>query len=210
MIFVDAFERDAIEYVKTHPFISGITTNPLILRKAGVSFSQAIDVLLGVRGTHFAQISIYDHSWKEFLSNMDIGKRKKFVLKIPWDIETSSIVVEVVKSLGFKSCATAVYTMAQFISSMVLNVDYVAIYYDRMKRNGLNPDKFIEDVVKVRGNSSKPRVIVASLKRVEDVDNVLLEGADDITLPLVLCREYFKAELPENDIEVFERQFRLR
>ncbi len=207
MIFIDAFEEEAIMYAEKHSFISGITTNPLILNKVNASFSQAVNRLSRVKGIHFIQISIYDRSWKDILVGVE---REKFVLKIPWDIEKSSEIVTIVKGLGFKSCATAVYTVAQFITSMVLNVDYVAVYYDRMKRNSIDPDTFIKDIIQIRGASPKPRIIVASLKKVEDVDIVLREGADDITLPLALCKRYFKVTPPEDDIKVFEEHFRLK
>ncbi len=201
MIFIDEFGEKARRLLETHVFVAGLTTNPTILKKSGMSFERAIWVLKGLRGIHFVQVSLTKKEWIEVLSDPEIP-REKFVVKIPWDPGPASEIAKIVKDLGYRFCATAVYSYGQLLSAHESGADFAAVYYDRMLRNGMDPSRILKIA-----RYLEIEVLVASLKRPEQVEKVVEEGARHITLPVDVFEEFFAGVFPEKDLEIFEGDF---
>ncbi len=188
-----------------------MTTNPTIIKRdrPGWRFGDVVDFLKELRGRHFVQISLKRYDWVEKLEELgdDRYNREKFVIKIPWDTLRVGEIVKILKELGFRTCATAVYTISQYMGAVGYKIDYTAVYFDRMRRSGMDALSFIHDILKLQNIHDGPKILVASLKRYEDVDSVLKAGVDSITLPLDLFSKYFEVHFPMNDLERFEEDY---
>lgn len=213
MLFIDSLKDEAIELLNTG-FFYGLTTNPTIIRRdrPNVGLKDVIILLNSISGLHFFQGSIRNLKWLEWLKET-VKKQEidpeKFVIKLPWEpIECSDLISDI-HNLGFKICATAVYTVNQYYLAKVSKIKYVAIYFDRMKRIGVDPFKLIDGLLKIRNTDPhSPRIIAASIKNINDANDLIVAGVDDLTLPLEIAKEFLKGIFPMDDLEKFEKDFR--
>ena len=214
MIYVDSLNDKAFKLV-TLPIFAGLTTNPTIIKKDRVEwgFSKTLMFLQKLEGSHFIQGSISNESWLKILEDKIKNKEieaEKFTIKLPWIPTSASKYIEKLHSLNLKVCATAVYSLEQCYTAILSNVDFVAVYYDRMKKNSMNPDKTIEKMLNLTDRQeSKTRILAASIKNIETANKLLLAGVHDLTLPLEISQKFLETFFPMNDCETFENDFRI-
>jgi len=202
LIFIDGFGNAAFEILQNWKIASGITTNTTILKREGYSFTKAVSILRNLPGTHFVQISLRGMDWKRVLEDLD--EKGKFVVKVVWKLPEAIEIAGILHDMGMRVCATAVYDSAQVLAAKEAEVEWVAIYYDRMIRAGMEPKKLIGFSV-----AQGMRVIVASLKGKRQIEDAVKSGAQDITLPPDVFLEYFSIEFPHDDFEKFEEDYEL-
>ena len=214
MLFIDSFTDRALELVEL-PIFDGITTNPTILKRdrEGWGFEKAVEVLADTDSDNFVQGSLKNNKWIKVLKNkIASGKLdpSKLTIKLPWSSPIAARYVKILKDMNLKVCATAVYTHEQCYTAVMCKVDYVAVYYNRMKQNGIDADKVISEMVQLTNiPESNTRILAASVKEVSTANKLLLAGVPDLTLPLDVVEKYLEVEYPENDWEVFEKDFLL-
>lgn len=215
MIYIDSISLDAVKYLN-YGFIKGLTTNPTIIErdKNTEGFIDTVKYLQEIPGEHFVQGSVKkDVNWFGLLkAKVESGEidAKKFTIKLPWDPLLASKYVLLLKRIGFKVCATAVYTIQQTYTAIAADVDYVAIYYDRMQKSGINAEERLIDMLQLcEKNKPNLRILGASIKDVESANKLLKLGIHDLTLPLDVLKEYIKVNFPQNDLERFEDDFKL-
>jgi transaldolase len=212
MLFIDSFTDRALELLET-PIFKGITTNPTILKRDrdGWGFKKAVEVLSKTGTDNFVQGSLKNDEWikvlKDKISNGKLNP-EKFTIKLPWTPAEAAKYVNILKKMGLKVCATAVYSLEQCYTAVACDVDYVAVYYNRMKQSGIDADKIIAEMVHLTNiPKSKTRILAASIKEINTANKLLLAGVPDLTLPLDIAEKYLEIKYPQNDRKVFEKDF---
>ena len=212
MLFIDSFTDRALELMK-NPIFKGVTTNPTILKRDrdNCGFKKAVERLSETNGDNFIQGSLRNDEWikvlKEKISHGKVNPAK-LTIKLPWTSSEAAKYVKILKNMELKVCATAVYSLEQCYTAIMCDVDYVAVYYNRMKNNGIDADKVISEMVQLTNiPESNTRILAASIKEVCTANRLLLAGVPDLTLPLDVAEKYIEAVYPENDWEVFENDF---
>jgi len=214
LIYIDSLEEKAVLLLKNSP-ISGLTTNPTIIKRDrnAWGFTDTIIYLQNNPGNHFIQGSVKNNNWfkrlEELLEKKEIDS-KKFTIKLPWDPLLATFYIKPLKILGFKVCATAVYNLQQAYTALCAGVDYIAFYYDRMKKSNIDIEKKLLDIVNMC-SKHKPelRLLGASIKDIQTANELVKLGVHDLTLPLNIAEEYLKVYFPQNDLEIFEDDFKL-
>lgn len=211
MLFIDGISDKALKLFSTG-FFAGLTTNPSILKRdrPEMNFRDSLSFLNKISGLHFVQGSVENLNWLSYLreKSKEINP-EKFVIKLPWEPLKCAEIVSDIKKLGFKICATAVYTVNQYYLAEISETDYVAVYFDRMKQSGMNPFKLIKNILSIKSSNPKaPRLLVASIKSVEDANEILIAGADDLTLPPKVASDFLKGTFPMKDFDKFEQDFK--
>ena len=212
MLFIDSFTDRALELLE-NPIFQGVTTNPTILKRdrENWGFEKAVEVLSETDTDNFVQGSLRNDEWIKVLEEkISSGKLNpaKLTIKLPWTSSEAAKYVKILKDMGLKVCATAVYSLEQCYTAVMCKVDYVAVYYNRMKNNGIDADKIIPEMVQLTNiPESNTRILAASIKEVSTANKLLLAGVPDLTLPLDVAEKYLEAVYPENDWEVFESDF---
>ncbi|MBO8161452.1 MAG: transaldolase [Thermosipho sp. (in: Bacteria)] len=204
MIFIDSISSNAIELISKNLFFEGLTTNPTILKKNNISFETALQLLYKVRGTHFVQISLRNKRYLNYLMEKSFFS-DKIVVKLPWVPLEISDFVRKLRERRYKICATAVYSFNQIVSALTLDVEYIAIYYSRMLKCGYKKE-YIKELLTIFPYPEK--FLVASLKTVDDINEVIKMGYKNITIDEKLALEFFKVKFPNNDLERFEKDFK--
>ncbi|HOI35707.1 MAG TPA: transaldolase family protein [Mesotoga infera] len=215
MIYIDGICEKAVQLVK-EPVFAGLTTNPTIIKRdrPGWGMMDTMKFLSKVPGErHFVQGSILSSNWiqkvREFLKKSDFDP-EIFTIKLPWDPQKASAIVPELNEMGVGVCATAVYTVQQYYAALSMEVEYVAVYYERMIKSGIDAEERIEEMLEVGGwHSNAPRIIAASIKDIESANLLLALGVHDLTLPVDIAEEYIKGSFPADDLNRFEGDFKL-
>ncbi|WP_041081618.1 transaldolase family protein [Thermotoga profunda] len=202
-IYIDGCSEEALLFAQKIGI--GITTNPSIILKE--SFSK--DLMNVIRrltnlnvSTIFFQVENLD---EEILEQLD---PKKFVIKIPWVVEKYNLCTPL-RERGFKVCATAVYEISQLVFALNFGVDYVAFYYDRAKRRGIDPNERIRQFKQIIENSEDTKLVVASLKSTEQVIDAIISGADEVAIPFDVFNKFaLVPEYVEEDVKRFSEDFK--
>lgn len=163
-----------------------------------------------LNGLHFVQGSLRDTRWIADINRLaqdgDVD-RAKFVIKLPWAPLEASTIARDLRSSGWAICATAVYSLAQYVAATETHVEYVAMYFDRLRQANEDAANALASLSGYRDRWDGPEILVASLKSFDDVEIAFQAGADHVTLPERVFLEFFATSFPHDDMSRFEKDF---
>jgi transaldolase len=188
----------------------GVTTNPVLLKAAGVSCThKALRSHAQVAfhcGAEEVQVQSWGRTAEAYIQNGRIIAQyaPNMVVKIPTN-EAGVHAAKVLIKEKIRVTMTAVYTPAQALLASALKADYTAPYFGRM--NDLGRDAFAEIVAMqttVRQLGSATRILVASLRAASDVAALAAAGLDTFTFSPKVAADFFSDAAASAAIEVFE------
>jgi len=204
-IFIDTANIDDARSARDFGWVSGITTNPLLLANSGESVSIALQRLTELNtGALFYQITStsLDNMLEEaYLAKEIIGEQ--LVVKIPpveAGFRAASNLYEKIPC-----CITAVFSVTQAIVAQEGGARYIAVYVNRAEKllgDGLS---LVKDIAKVL-NGGTTQILAASIKSSAEAGASILAGANHITAPLHVLRSLTTHELSEEVICQFKSE----
>ena len=204
--YLDSARIEEIEKATSFGYIQGVTTNPTLLKRAEIwkNFKGLGEFYLKVMricdGEVFAQVpSKNSQKMLNEIKNLDDSR---LVIKIPSVPSGLKIAKELVDK-GYSVCATAVYTTSQAIMWSSLGVDYVAVYVNRMEKKGFDASKNVKAIVEALTNT-QTKVLVASVKTVEQLSSLVDVGVDYVTLDYNMIEGITKCDFSIQDTKVFD------
>lgn len=179
--FVDTADLQAARAAQEFGWISGLTTNPLLLAKIALPPEET---LRGLAALHFPkffyQLTAPDSESQKREADLAleiIGT--VLVLKItPTAAGLASVKCF---SSRFPCCVTAVYSAVQAAAAAEAGAAYVAVYVNRASSSGLDGIKLVGEVAGVLAGSNC-KVLAASIKSAGEASAALDAGADDLTI----------------------------
>jgi len=209
-LMLDTADRTAWETWLPVGCFYGVTTNPLLLKAAGVACAlPALAHLIGEAFKLGAQEAhaqawgrtralYYEHGRE--LAALD----PRVVVKLPATVEGAAAAA-MLRREGVRLTMTAVYNAAQALAADALGADYAAPYLGRM--NDLGRDGFGEIVgmaCAARARGSAMRILVASLRDSDDVVRLASEGLDTFTFNPTVAAGFFADSAAADAVEAFE------
>lgn len=184
-LYLDTCDIESIRQLSRILNVSGVTTNPSILAKSGKPYKEIVHSLC----------DILDEDQKLFIQTLsvkcdDILKearticrlRRNCFAKIPVTQDGLAAIKQARKE-GLGVLATAIYSARQGFLAAMNGADYLAPYVNRMC-NWCDGVQEVSDLLKMlRSAGLESKVIAASFKNVNQVNALLLEGIDAVTLP---------------------------
>lgn len=192
--------------------ISGVTTNPSILRKEG-----DIDVysrLAEIKKLCGSQRSL--HVQTVSTTTREIIEEARFILdRLGCDvyvkIPVSAAGFPAIKTLvseGVKVTATAIYTTMQGILAGLAGADYIAIYLNRMENNCIDPFVVISEIRSfLDGMNSRSKILAASFRNISQVTSAFASGAKGATVGAEIIRAALGMPSINAAIEAFMEDF---
>lgn len=191
-IFADGADKNGMLEMYSKPFIKGLTTNPTLMKKAGIKDyeSFAKDILNTVNDKPI--------SFEVFSDDLDEMERQALKIatwgenvyvKIPVTNTKSIPTYSLVKKLsdkGVKLNVTAIMTLNQ-VRDVVLNLNadipsYVSVFAGRIADTGIDPVPLMAAAVKITSLNSKAEVIWASPRELLNIFHADLVGCQVITV----------------------------
>ena len=206
-IFVDAADLDEVIRFSKKDFISGITTNPTLMRQSGVSnfelFSKAV-----IASTKLPiSLEVFSDDLEEMYEQaLKISKwGDQVYVKIPITntkgISTCDLIRELTK-LKIKLNITAILSKNQIdksVEAISPNVDsIISIFAGRIADTGLNPSEFICYGLEKTNTLNKCQILWASTREIYNLYEAIKLKCDIITIPPNLLK---KIEMKNMNLE---------
>jgi len=210
-LFLDSANPDEIREASKLPFLSGVTTNPGLIAKAtGKStlsekeFLQFLEDISFVPGEIFVQTNACTSgAMIEEAKTVYRQTKAPSIIKIPATEEGLKAIKELEEE-GIPTAATAVYTVLQGALALSCGARYIIPYYSRMEKYQIDGLERITQLLKICiTEGDENRLLVASVKSVADVENLLLIGVSAFTLSFNLIRELVRSEYTEEAVKEF-------
>lgn len=193
---------------------TGVTTNPALIRKAGVvdhtfAHFQEIRSIIGFERTLHMQV--VSHQADEMIREAQMMLEKvdsQICIKVPVTPEGMKA-IRTLKEQGVRVTATAVVTQMQALLALAMDVDYIAPYYDQMCDIGIDGQELIgmlADTIRQEGRSTK--ILAANIKNMAQLRQVCAAGSQAVTLNPRLLEESLRMPQIEKAIRLFDDAWR--
>ena len=203
-IFADGANLRGITELSREPYIDGLTTNPTLMRKAGVndyeSFAKAIlkevkskPISFEVFSDDFSEMSrqaLKIHGWQE-----------NVYVKIPitnTSGESSVPLIERLAGEGVKLNITAMLTPRQVTAvAAVLNPSVpsiMSVFAGRIADTGIDPSPIMKESLKIVRGLPKAELLWASVREVINVFQAAACGCDIVTVPHDILKKLLEFE----------------
>lgn len=197
-LYIDSADIAQIEACLPHPVIHGVTTNPTLLRRAGVARAEVPGLLARCieRGARQVQAQVYsaeaDGMLEDALGLLRHFDEGQLVVKIPATRQGLQAGAHLIAQ-GVPVTWTAVYALEQAHFAAQLGAAYAAPYLGRLNDSGVDGLARIAQmqalVAQAPATRARTRLLVASV-RSRDAYLALLElGVGSITIPPQLFAE---------------------
>jgi transaldolase len=187
-LYLDSADRALIQRAYATGYAAGVTTNPTLLRRAGLHRADlpAFVRAAGEAGAGEIHLQVLAHTVDamvtdgEWLQALD---PPRVLVKVPASSEGLAAGARLA-ARGVGVTVTATYAVRQVVLAESIGARYVATYLGRMRDAGLNALAVIERMLAVmRIQQMRARLLVASVRAPEDVEALASVGAPCATLP---------------------------
>lgn len=206
-IFADTAIVKEIEEVSQWGIISGVTTNPSLIAKSGISLEDAIKKIVDlVDGPISAEVN--EGNAEDMIEEARVYAKmhKNIVIKIPMTIEGVKAVKQLTEE-GIKTNVTLVFSMSQALMAASAGATYVSPFMGRLDDLTQTDDagfKLVKDIKDMfKTYQFKTEIIAASIRHLDHVDQAMKAGADIATIPFKVLKEMVKHELTTKGLKIF-------
>ena len=191
-IFADGADKAGMLEMYNKPFIKGLTTNPTLMKKAGIKDYEAFakDILHDVKDKSIS-FEVFsddlDEMEKQALKIATWGEN--VYVKIPVTNTKGSPTYSLIKKLsdkGVKVNVTAIMTLEQ-VRDVVLSLNqnvpsYVSVFAGRIADTGVDPVPLMSAAVQITSMNAKAEVIWASPRELLNIFQADEIGCQIITV----------------------------
>lgn len=208
-LFIDSADRAVWNDLAPSGIFSGVTTNPLLLQRAGLRCELATLAALHEEAITLSFGEIQIQSWGETPASLaamalelaDLGP--EVVVKLP----ATQMGFSAARQLHLDRPATrvtmtAVYAPGQVLAASAFGAAYAAPYYARLKEAGEDADAALAQMRAAAGPQTE--LLVASLRSVDQVVHLTSLGHRCFTLPPQVAEGLFESELTARAVADFE------
>ena len=209
-IFLDTADYNAIAERYQTGLVSGITTNPTLVRKSGVNYIDFIKAL----ATDFAFESISAEVNGDTATEMlrDASKFRDIAdnvtIKLPLTKE-GLIACKELTSQGVTTNVTLCFSASQAVMTALAGATYISPFVGRMNDNSFSGVELIRAIGGLYSvNRVKTKILAASLRDVHHVSRCFMYGADVATLPPAVFDKMYNHVLTDAGLSIFEKDFK--
>jgi transaldolase len=209
-IFADGADLDGIMRLAEDPVISGFTTNPTLMWKAGLTeYADFAERLLERITKHPISFEVFADDAREIRRQAKLiaGWGDNVYVKIPVTTTAGESLAPLVRELaedGVKVNVTALFTTAQveLITAAVADgaPSYVSVFAGRIADAGIDPVPIMRRAVNILADAPRAELIWASPREVLNVVQ-----ADEVGCHIITMTHELLAKLPSlgKDLEQF-------
>lgn len=208
-IFIDTADLDEIRELASWGIIDGVTTNPTLVAKSGLSFTEVIDEIFTLVDGPISLEVVSEKApemireAKSLVAKVSAKYRKNATIKIPMTAEGLKA-VKVLSKEGIKTNVTLVFSANQALLAAKAGATFVSPFIGRLDDIGQEGMQIIEEIIDIYGNYDyKTEIIVASIRHPIHVIQAGRLGADICTIPPGIIRKMVQHSLTDVGIKRF-------
>jgi transaldolase len=188
----------------------GVTTNPLLLETAQVPCEVKALTTMAKNVLSYGVQEVQLQAWGGTIEQyVQMGHRLSdidpcVVVKIPITKVGTAAAVKLIDA-GVRVTLTGVYTAPQVLIAAAIGAEYAAPYLGRIHDSGRNGCEEISAMQRsLYGTHSNTRLLVASIRRVEDMSTLAAEGLNTFTFSGAIAHQLFDVSATLGATEAFE------
>jgi len=208
-IFIDTADLNEIREIASWGILDGVTTNPTLVAKTGLSFNQIIDEIFKLVDGPISLEVVSEKAddmvkeAKQLVKKVNPKYQKNVAIKIPMTTEGLKAVKKLSKE-KIKTNVTLVFSANQALLAAKAGASFVSPFIGRLDDIGQEGMKIIEEIMEIFYNYDiETEVIVASIRHPIHVIDAARLGADIATVPPGVIRKMAKHSLTDKGIQSF-------
>jgi transaldolase len=189
----------------------GVTTNPLLLEQSHVPCQiETLKMLASVAfelGVREVQLQAWGGTLETYLQNGEAlaSLDPRVVVKIPITKIGVTAAAQLIRQ-GVRVTLTGVDAVPQVLIAAALGAEYAAPYLGRIHGSGRNGCEELGAMQRsLSGVDSSTRLLVASIRRVEDIATLAAQGLNTFTFSSAIATQFFDVPATLNATEAFEQ-----
>jgi transaldolase len=202
--FIDTANIDDIRTANELGILAGVTTNPSLVAKEGVSFHERLkEITAEVSGSVSAEVIAEDAEGmiREGKELAEIAPN--ITVKVPMTLEGLKA-VKALSDADIKTNVTLIFNANQALLAARAGASYVSPFLGRLDdigHDGMELIATISDMFSIHGIESE--IIAASIRHPLHVTDAALNGAHIATIPYKVLEQLVKHPLTDQGIEKF-------
>ncbi|MBN2587767.1 MAG: fructose-6-phosphate aldolase [Candidatus Fermentibacteraceae bacterium] len=203
-LFLDTANVEEIREIASWGILSGVTTNPSLVAREGRDFREVIREICGiVDGPISAEVISTDRDGMITEAREKSGWHENVVIKIPMGSEGLAA-VSVLEKEGIKCNVTLVFSAAQGYTAALAGASFVSPFVGRLDDIGIEGMNVVADLAEIYDLHGFPtRIIAASIRHTQHVEQAALAGAHIATVPASVVRKLVKHPLTDIGLKKF-------
>ena len=209
-IFLDTADYKEIEDRYETGLIAGITTNPTLVRKSGVSYYEFISKLSKEFNFDSISAEVNGDTASEMIENAQqyIAIAPEVTIKLPLTRE-GLIACKKLSGQGVKTNVTLCFSVAQAALAGMAGATYISPFVGRLNDNSFSGVELVRGIADLYCNQGiQTKVLAASLRDVHHVSRCFLYGASVATLPTKVFDKMYNHVLTDAGLAIFEEDFK--
>jgi len=202
--FLDTANLEDIKKYAAWGIIDGVTTNPSLIAKEGVSLERRIKEIIDIVDGPISAEVISENA-EEMLREGRVyaAWHPNIFVKVPMTAEGLKA-VKMFSEEGIKTNVTLVFSLAQAILAAKAGATLLSPFVGRLDDISEDGMMLINEIVTAfRNYSFETKVLVASIRHPKHVMDAALIGADICTIPPAVLEQLVKHPLTDSGIEKF-------
>ena len=203
-LFLDTADVKSVKARLSTGLISGITTNPTLIRKSGKDVQEVYWELVKL-GIDDISMEIVGDSEQDLFSKA-MGHVKTYgdhiTIKLPCTIDGLKV-CQRLSALSIRTNITLIFSPAQAILASLAGATYISPFIGRMDDNSLDGMKLISDIKRTLTTDTK--ILAASIRDPQSVGTAFALGADICTVPPAVFDRMYDHVLTDKGVEQFEK-----
>ncbi len=202
--FLDTANLDEIKQGVAWGIVDGVTTNPSLVAKEGVSFHNRIkEICALVNGSVSAEVTAIDFEGMIREGHVLANLHPNVTVKVPL-IPDGIRACKALSAEGIKVNVTLCFSPAQALLAAKAGATYISPFVGRLDDVASDGMKLVEDIVRIYDNYNyQTQVLAASLRHPEHIIQAALMGADVGTMPFPVMKMLFNHPLTDIGLKKF-------
>jgi transaldolase len=207
-LYIDTANLEEIRRANSMGIICGVTTNPSLVAKEGVSFEKRLrDIALEVDGPVSAEVVSPEADGMVTEGERLASIGPNIVIKVPMT-EQGLVATKALAGKGIKVNMTLVFSANQALLAALAGAAYVSPFVGRMDDIGNDGIQVVSDIVRMFDiHGIETEIIAASIRHPMHVTQAALAGAHIATVPYKVLQAMVKHPLTDIGIERFMKDW---
>jgi transaldolase len=192
MFFLDSSDPKEIADLMPWGVISGITTNPLIMARAGVTDIEQTVMQIAAASSGPVSVELTSETEREMLDEATLYHAwalDRICIKVPVSVDGLRVIRKLT-GRDVPTNATCIMSANQAYLAALAGATYVSIFYGRSGDMGGYPSMVIAETRELLDREGiGAKIIAGSIRSVEDVSGALRAGAHIVTVPPKILRQ---------------------
>ena len=203
-LFLDTADVESVESRLSTGLISGITTNPTLIRKAGKNPIDVYEELIKLGVNDISMEVVGDNEQDLFSRAMHLAKEyhDHATIKLPCTVDGLKVCKRL-SMVNVRTNVTLVFSPAQAILASLAGATYISPFIGRMDDNSLDGMKLINDINNALTTDTK--ILAASIRDPQSVGTAFALGADICTVPTTVFDKMYNHVLTDKGVEQFNK-----